>query len=57
MLCTLQHDALYGVVLKYKNDTGEEKQWIVPKTFEEIKKFQVFVKYIYCKKNATLLEK
>ena len=35
-----QHDALYGVVLKYRGDNGDEKQWIVPKTFEEIKKFQ-----------------
>ena len=35
-----QQDALYGVVLKYRGDHGDEKQWIVPKTFEEIKKFQ-----------------
>lgn len=35
-----KQDALYGVVLKYRGDHGEEKQWIVPKTFEEIKKFQ-----------------
>ena len=28
------------MVLKYRDNTGEEKQWIVPKTFEEIKKFQ-----------------
>ncbi|KAL5266139.1 hypothetical protein ACHWQZ_G006703 [Mnemiopsis leidyi] len=35
-----KQDALYGVVLKYRGDHGDEKQWIVPKTFEEIKKFQ-----------------